>query len=51
MEVQETVVGLGDPLSSSVVTERKLRAIITLSEREHMILRKVRHCRFGTMSE
>ena len=33
-EVQEMVVRLGDPLSPSVVTERKLRGLSSLSVRQ-----------------
>ena len=33
-EVQEMVVGLGDPLKSGSVTERKLRAIVELPAEE-----------------
>jgi hypothetical protein len=35
-EVQEIVASLGDPLSSSSVTERRLRGIVGLSVREQM---------------
>ena len=33
-EVLETAAGLGDPLASPIVTERKLRAIVSLARTE-----------------